>query len=97
MFIRFLFIYDLSLYTRTFSPVVSQPTTAMTSYATCISPGTIEQQVMWSSNGQHDDFLSVPRSGKLPDFQRIANFSTQPKNTHYTSSFSQVRVKECSN
>jgi hypothetical protein len=54
----------------------------------------IEQgQIMWPVNGsQHDDFLSTPRTGKLPDFQRIASgcFSSQPKNTHYSSSFSQV-------
>lgn len=49
---------------------------------------------MWPVNGtQHDDFLNPPRSGKLPDFQRIASgcFSSQPKNTHYASNFTQVR------
>jgi hypothetical protein len=65
----------------------------MTPYVTCISPASIvdQSQIMWSNGSQHDDFLNT-RTGKLPDFQRIASgcFSSQPKNTHYNSNFGQV-------
>lgn len=68
----------------------------MAPYVTCISPVSIDQgQIMWPVNGsQHDDFLNPPRTGKLPDFQRIASacYSSQPKNTHYASNFAQVRI-----
>jgi hypothetical protein len=54
----------------------------------------MEQQVMWSTNGQTDDFLnSVNRTGKLPEFQRFANFTSQSKNTHFNANYAQVRRK----
>ncbi|KAG5680919.1 hypothetical protein PVAND_010395 [Polypedilum vanderplanki] len=75
-------------YARTFSPVSSQAAT-MLPYLSSISP-TIEQQVMWPVNGHNDDFMDTNnRIGKLPEFQRLTNFTTQPKNTHYTSNYNQ--------
>jgi hypothetical protein len=81
------FFSHCSYIARTFSPVSAQTTPTMAPYS--ISP-TIEQQVMWPMSGHNDDFLGSGRTGKLPEFQRLANFSAQPKNTHYTANFNQV-------
>lgn len=64
----------------------------MAPYVTCISPTPLDQQNLWS-NSQHDDFLGTTRIGKLPEFQRLTNFSAQPKNTHYATSFNQVGLE----
>lgn len=96
---KHLMLSIFSPYSRTFSPNTSQTSSTIggmstAPYVTCISPASIveQSQIMWSNGSQHDDFLNT-RAGKLPDFQRIAPgcFSSQPKNTHYTTNFTQVK------
>lgn len=65
----------------------------MSSYLSSMSPGLDQQQqIMWSANGQNDEFLNA-RTGKLPEFHRFTSsgFVNQAKNSHYTSFCPQVR------
>lgn len=85
----------ISPYQRGFSQ--SNHQSGISSYLSSLSPSLDSQHIMWSGNTQSEDFLET-RSGKLPEFHRLssgaASFMTPPKNPHFTTTATLVRLNE---